>query len=227
MTLEVLERNIRTFLHDPYGDRWERREIFNLVQYALFDLSRQTKYLVKERLLDFNTPNNGVYPLPCDMLSLIAIKVGDDCFNPSSKWCRCDLASDDNNKYFYKYGANQKEVIFSSDLEVASNGTSFLNPIRVKYYAKPYLSNTINERCSTDADYFDPTADLPIDDAYVEALQHYVCGNLLRNDRDSNSRSLGNDELKLYTRIVAKLKIDRSYDFESGKVLTLDRKYSL
>ena len=58
--------------------------------------------------------------------------------------------------------------------------------------------------------------ELEIDEAYQIALVHYVAGNLLRVDKDSNSRSLGAEELQLYNVLVRELAIEVSDSFTSG-----------
>ena len=67
---------------------------------------------------------------------------------------------------------------------------------------------------------------LEVDDIYTQAIKYYVCGQLLRSDKDSNSRSLGNEELKLYLIELKQLKKDSQSNFASGGVrLTTYRRF--
>jgi hypothetical protein len=50
----------------------------------------------------------------------------------------------------------------------------------------------------------DSTEDFPLDDKYVICIKHYVCGHLLRDDKDSHSHELGLEELTLYENCVVK-----------------------
>ena len=49
-----------------------------------------------------------------------------------------------------------------------------------------------------------------------QAIKFYVCGMLLRDDKDSNSRALGNEELQFYSTELKQLKKERSLNFYDG-----------
>lgn len=51
---------------------------------------------------------------------------------------------------------------------------------------------------------------------YDLAVQHYVCYHLLRADTDAQSRTLGNEELKLYDAEIKKFKKDSGRDFTNS-----------
>jgi len=57
---------------------------------------------------------------------------------------------------------------------------------------------------------------IEVDEMMKQALVHYVCGNALRADRDSNSRSLGAEELALYDLLVKELKKSVSNSYTDG-----------
>ncbi len=55
-----------------------------------------------------------------------------------------------------------------------------------------------------------------IDNTFHDAIKYYVCGNLLRSDADSESRSLGKEELSLYNQEIRQLKRESSLHYTLG-----------
>ena len=50
----------------------------------------------------------------------------------------------------------------------------------------------------------DGSSEFPLDDKYLLCIKHYVCGHLLRDDKDAQSHSIGVEELTLYKNCVVK-----------------------
>jgi hypothetical protein len=79
---------------------------------------------------------------------------------------------------------------FSSPFGVISEMQSYITSLKVYYYRKPATIDTYSA--------IDNTQHLEIEDTWDKAIKHYVVGMALRDDKDTQNRAIGNDELSLY-----------------------------
>ena len=66
--------------------------------------------------------------------------------------------------------------------------------------------------------------DTELDNTFHDAIKYYVCGHLLRSDADSESRSLGKEELMLYNQEIKQLKRDSSLHYTLGSDFQVEYK---
>jgi len=98
--------------------------------------------------------------------------------------------------------------MFGSLFEIISTSVYFT----IYYYKKPKtIENT------TDV--------LEIDSSFENAIKHYVQGHALRNDKDTKSRVLGNEELSLYKEELKEIKkvSGRDYSTQNGHEIAYRR----
>lgn len=97
---------------------------------------------------------------------------------------------------------------FSSDFGVVTDMSSAITSILVYYLRRPTPI--------TDYAEIDASQHLEISLEYDKAIKHYVVGMALRDDKDTQNRTMGNEELLLY---VGELKIaagDSGIDFTAA-----------
>lgn len=90
-----------------------------------------------------------------------------------------------------------------------------LGELEVNYQVKKVVEYPDND---------DEIVDLLTND--IEAIKLYVCGNLLRDDRDSHSRSLGNEELQYFEKRVTLLLSRYEELYETDDILELQAQES-
>lgn len=61
------------------------------------------------------------------------------------------------------------------------------------------------------------TDELEVDELWDTGLEHYIAGRALRADKDTQNRSMGNEELQLYFDYVDEAKVEASNNFVNTK----------
>lgn len=79
---------------------------------------------------------------------------------------------------------------FTSDFGMVTDMETYVTSLVVYYYKKPM---TLDDYSKIDVDQ-----ELEIDTVFDKALKHYIVGMALRDDKDTQNRQLGNEELMLY-----------------------------
>ena len=98
------------------------------------------------------------------------------------------------------------KVTFSSGLGVVTDMLSIITSLTVYYLQRP---GTLDDYSRIDT----AGQELTINEEFDKALKHYVIGMALRDDMDTQNRTIGNEELLFYTRELDVAKADSSTDF--------------
>jgi len=108
----------------------------------------------------------------------------------------------------YGVTTNLVSDIEVSDIEVIGYPLGILREVlnedlvlKIYYIALPKYLDSIHDELEIDEEI---------------AIKHYVCGHLLRSDKDSNSRSLGQEELMLYQGELTRIASQSSRNFTDG-----------
>ena len=89
---------------------------------------------------------------------------------------------------------------FNSEYGVTTEVTETFDSLTVYYLRKPKTIASIDD-------------ELDIDDIYDSAIKYYIVGKALRDDMDTQNRTVGNEELKFYDRELAEAIKDDVMDF--------------
>lgn len=89
------------------------------------------------------------------------------------------------------------EGVFGIVTEMTSPAASVI----VYYYRRPL---TLDTYASIDVPIIDGGQSLEIDEIFDKAIKHYVVGMALRDDKDTQNRLVGNEELAFYERELKK-----------------------
>lgn len=236
--MKELIEYIRDFVADPDGDRWSNTRILYLIDKAQTDIARRANVLYKEvnveivyKNVDGKTIGYKI-DLPDDIIRLI--KVLDENMSVLPILTTSELAS-------YSCAASCECVGNLTHVVPDYYGRNTLglmcNPEISKVAPTIYYCYDILE-CDTILPCIDSVVYIPsevtiiynskpkpitsIDDELEvgplceQAIKFYVCGMLLRDDKDSNSRSLGNEELQMYAVELRQLKKERQLNFYDG-----------
>lgn len=97
-------------------------------------------------------------------------------------------------------GKEEVDIKFDSLYGLTTGVTANENVMTIYYLRKP--------KPVTDID-----SEIEIDDSFDKALKYYVVGMAFRDDLDTQNRSVGNEELKLYERELEQAYNDDASDF--------------
>lgn len=98
---------------------------------------------------------------------------------------------------------------FSSDFGVVTDMASLITSLIVYYQ---HIPATLDDYAQIDVEQV-----LEIDEIFDKALKHYVIGMALRDDKDTQNRKVGNEELQFYAIEVERATKSSSNDFVSTK----------
>lgn len=101
---------------------------------------------------------------------------------------------------------------FNSDYGVLTSWTVSNNELTVYYIKKPSTITTITDT-------------LDIDDIFDSAIKYYVTGKALRDDMDTQNRTVGNEELKFYDRELKEALKDDFLDFTRNNNKQYETRY--
>lgn len=242
MVASVL-KSIREFVYDNSGNRWSDEYLLHLIDEAQKDIAIKTKCL--KGSVEFPLViNQELYVLPNNVIQPSKVLLNNcELQIISNNKLHCEpcyeiTTGTPTNVLFDK--TNRRELrlypIPSVDTELTVNiGDSDVFGIVTNIDLSPNISSinikdiygTITDPEITDkiikvyysklpADIIDENSVLEVDSLYYKAIKYYVCGTLLRNDRDSVSRQTGMDELSLYASEIKDLKGEVVTAFTSG-----------
>lgn len=242
--LDSLILEIRDFLHDPDGDRWTDARLLYYINKAQQDLVNKTKCLS-------SSYTAGVFALepfvilPDNILALEEVYYKGvllPIVSNNTLSTECDtswikdvgipskiVATTDRSKFrLYPLPIENSILEFNmaSDFGFVPDLTNL--PFNTPNYPLGVITRIRKIDTVLDIHYrhkarviSDISDVLDIDEAYEMAIKYYVCGNLLRSDKDSNSRSLGNEELGLYREELNQLKKETGLGFTLASDLTI------
>lgn len=121
-------------------------------------------------------------------------------------------ALNDNITYSSPYGI-VTEISYSDILPVLANSigdiASIPNEAVLKFY---YIRKH--------AKVVDIEQDLYIDELCEVPLKHYIIGMALRDNQDTQNRTIGNEELKLYEARLEEFSLEKSKNFNRARIST-------
>lgn len=240
--LEPVVTRIRSTLYDPAGTRWSDSMILYMINQALKDIARNTSYFKKTLKFKLNAGQD-TYKLPDDVLQPTRVLLNDcdlevtthsqlddctSCWETKQGLPTVALFDKTDRRILRILPSLQYEeattiintagefglytnVIGISDIDIieldtygtvtgASVGT---NVVTVNYNAYHAEILDLNEQIHDISDL-------------ETAIKYYVCGHLLRDDRDAQSRQTAVDELSLYNTELHKIVTDTVVSFNSA-----------
>lgn len=206
-----LINDIRDTLNDPDSDRWDNDRLLRAINYAIRDINQKTKILRAKGKIQLTT-GISTYVLDVDIQTItrvlyegrnIEFKSHDEMDAIKELW---EEEIGDTVQYIVYDQLNRGQIrvypIIASSIDQISgdygvitslDGISFNTPYGIVtslyepkgdmvlyYIKKPTLVSGLND-----------TIDL--DETWDKAIKHYVCGNVLRDDKDSQNRIFGNE----------------------------------
>lgn len=238
--------DVRAFVGDPEGDRWDDTRLLFLINKAQKDLALKARML-RGKFRFGALDDKYLYDLPDDLIAATRVTVDDKVMTLYSHeemdkidgswesttgpqlthiiYDKLDkgkirlypIPDGTSTAYYYtedQFGAASVLGTDNTGLIVNENTTEDL--------VLPDGSTVeINETDSVIAVYYikapaditEVDGNLEIDDIWATAITHYMCGHLLRGDKDTHSRQLGIDELKLYDQELKEAKEISARDF--------------
>jgi hypothetical protein len=236
---------IRDFLHDEDGDRWSDDKLLYLINRAQLDLAKKARLLRKNYRAGTRL-NTSTYTLPTDCYEVTRVDLNGCLLpfvsHADRDRCGCATCGSGTPQYVLSDKHDSEELVICP-APATTNSVLYLptniyglhtedatTPFGVTLDIQAPAINTTIEgilRQITDDDlvlnvhyialpkHIDSIHDtLEIDEE--DAIKYYVCGHALRSDRDSNSRSLGKEELMLYEQEVSRLRARSMKDFNNG-----------
>lgn len=215
---KVIEK-IRDTLNDPNGDRWDDARLMRAINDAMMAINLRAKILRYKSTFDISA-NTHTYQLSDTIQTItrctykgipVKFQSHEQMDNKSTTW-ETDTASDDEITYIIYDKLNKAQVrlypipsssidgvtpaygvvteidgfTFNSVYGVVTSLEELLETIVMYYIKKPTEVTTIDD-------------ELPFDSSWDNAIKYYVCGHTLRDDKDTQNRAMGNEELQLYT----------------------------
>jgi len=177
--------NARDSLSDPQGDRWTDQRLLRLINEA------QETIALKGRLLRTSTTGTIVsgtatYTAPSDCATVLRIVINNQRIDELTH----EELDDTEGAWEDDTGTDVAGVVFDK-----SNADKFL------FYPIPtnptYTSYKI-QYLKVPAEISKTSDNLEIPKIFDKAIKHFVVGSALRDDQDTQSRTVGNEELSLY-----------------------------
>jgi hypothetical protein len=218
MLVSELILDIRDTLADPNGDRWDDPRIIRGINSAQNDICLKANILRNKTFIDV-VANKALYNLPDDVMfitrvlnlgEVLPLKSHEEMDDFKDMW---EIETSDEITHIVYDKSNMAQIkvypvpvsdvpafgtITSGGLDTNFNSaygiiTALQGPLDiytgtglVVYYLKKPVQVT------------EITDSLEINDTWKKAIKHYVSGMLLRDDRDTQNRAFGNEELQLY-----------------------------
>lgn len=201
----------RDTLADPTANRWSDALLLRLLDEAQTTICFRAKVLKETRSLVV-TSEQDTYSLPTNTIDIIKVKYapykGVKSTLPIISETRLDEYLTDNvtpgtplyavknnlSKYIIKIAPAPK---FTSIVPFDITTANFLN---VTYVSKPNKITALTDI-------------LDLDDTYKVMLARYVIGNALRDDMDTQNRTVGNEEIQMFNTWLLSMEIEASKDF--------------
>ncbi len=223
---------VRDFLHDKEGERYSDELIFEYLTLGITNLKQRVD-IGNERLkFHYPTIDDPIIYLPKGEITLITLngcKV--DVSSPSEiSQDGLILDSFDNTITAHDLDTNEDVITIPSN----KDGSNLAFPLGALpdlsdmhlsiplprtligfVYFNDDTSSYFNEIVVTMTRDVDSSSELTIEDKYILLLKHFICGHLLRDDRESQSSALGIEELNLYYSELDKIiKLDKEVNKE-------------
>jgi len=139
-----------------------------------------------------------------DVQSIVYDKLSRSKFRIYPSITDADLITDSNSDYGILISFDLSYLPSYKNLEDLPLVNKFLSVYGV---AKPATITAVGDT-------------IEISDQWEKALAHFVVGQALRTDQDTQNKTIGNEELLLYGQIVQAIKSKQSTDFTTGDLTT-------
>jgi hypothetical protein len=234
-TASAIITKVRDTVNDPDGDRWSDARIIRSINDAMKSINLEANILRSKYSFDL-VANTHTYQLPGEVQKIsrcvynneaVAFKSHQEMDAMYSTWEE-DTKSDEVTYVIYDK-LNQGQIRIYPIPESNISGVSSLYGVVAG--ATGFTLNSvygvvtgINETQEGIIVYYikKPTPivnagdELELNDIWDKAIKHYVCSELLRDDKDTQSRAFGNEELELYINEVRSARDYSSADFTAS-----------
>ena len=208
-TVQELLLSIRDSLGDLSAERWEDATLIRRLNEAQKIVCRDSKYLrYSDSIVVINLQST--YTLPSDIQAITRVLYNNIPLTiKGHEFMDLTYGNDWETQVgtprFAITNKLDKGLIKISPIPtfIQSTNLSNANLLSIYYIKKPVLLVEL-------------TDELELDDAFDITLKHYVVGMTLRDDLDSQNRTLGNEELVLYNNELAIAMKFTSEDFTSN-----------
>jgi hypothetical protein len=229
-----LINDIRDTLNDPEGDRWHNDRLIRSINFALRDINQRVRVLRSKGKFQLTT-GVSTYTMDMDVQLVTRVIYGNKVLEFKSH-DEMDLISDtwetdigDDIKYIVYDKLNRSELriypVIASDITQISSAYGVITSLEGIAFNSPYgIVTSLYEPKGDMVVYFikqpkEVTGlndEIDLDDTWDKAIKHYVCGNVLRDDKDTQNRTFGSEELQLYYTELQTAKIDASNNFTTA-----------
>lgn len=225
-----LVKSIRAKLNDPEGDRWSTPRLIDILAEGSRDLNGKVRVL---RDREFYTLQGGIslYKLP--WVHIITRVTSQGLVIPLKSMAEMDRL---DPNWESVVGDTIQAIVFDKlnpgQIRVYPTPTSSVGDVSPAYgvvtdlkgfsFSSPYGVITDCEEPKSDLvvyfirklkDLTNQEDLLELDSIWDKALCHYVCGVALRDDRDTQNRAAGSEELQLYGIELQQAASDGATDF--------------
>lgn len=227
-------KTIRDTLGDPAGDRWTNDRLLRSINSAIKDINKKAKILRAKGTFQLQA-GTSVYKLDDEVQLItralykgkpIEFKSHAEMDELSDTW---ETKTGDILECLVYDKLNRGQV---RTYPVISDGTNYINSVfgvitSVENYN---LNSPFGVMVSLDApldeivifyikkpnSIFGLNDEIELDDEWDKAIKHFVCGETLRDDKDTQNRAFGNEELNLYQIELQEAKLTASKNYQVG-----------
>jgi hypothetical protein len=197
MATSNLVSYIRDFLHDPDGDRWSDTTVLYLLDKAQEDVVGKTNGLLQNTTVSL-TEDSYSDTLPASCIKVLRFSIN----GTEIPIVTAEMLDGINIDYTDVRGMPTSVLLEQNTFKLYPKADQAYS-LKLEYFGLPNNIDSISDT-------------LDVKSHYEQALKFYVCGHLLRSDKDSQSIALGNDELALYSNELKYLKKLAALRFTTG-----------
>lgn len=228
--------DIRDTLNDPSGDRWDNDRLIRGINEACLAINSKASILRAKGSFKIQA-GVSTYILPSDVQELtrciykestIPFKAHYEVDMVSSTW-ETDIGDDIEYIIYDKLnmGVVKTYPIIASSIDTISPEYGIITDL---------TDMTLTSVFGVLVDIYEPKDDLiiyyinkpnkvealndemPLNDSWDKAIKHYVCGIVLRDDKDTQNRAFGNEELQLYMMELQNANKYSSHNYNGGAI---------
>jgi len=225
---------MRDTLGDPDGDRWDDDRLIRAINEAQETICEKANILRTKATIQVSG-GVSIYELPTDSLLLtrvdlegvnIPLKSMEEMDEVDPDWMATeaetptiivydrlnrgsfrlypsptlDLPDEPSSVPDYGFTTEMTGIDIEDDFGVLATITDIKDSLTVYYTKKPIEVTVVGDT-------------LELNDVWHRAIKYFGCGMLLRDDKDTQNRAMGNEELQLYVGELEEIKDNSSKDF--------------
>jgi len=225
---------IRDTLNDPDGDRWDDNRLIRSINETVSDINQKSRVLRAKGKVTL-TSGISTYILEMDIQLITRIlydgknlvfKSHQEMDELGDTWEE-DIG--DEVEYIVYDHLNRSQIrtypIMASDISEISGEYGIITSLDGITFNTPYgIMTSLYEPTGDMVIYYikkpqvasDVDDDIELDDIWDKAIKHGVCGNVLRDDKDTQNRAFGGEELQLYAMELQSANRDASHNFQTA-----------